>query len=70
MSNAKRDELDSKQIAHVEEFMAEKHQYYSACSKAVANPDKCLSIIMDAMDKSKTRVPFFKTLQNQLHRST
>ena len=40
--------------------MAEKHQYYSARSKAVANPDKCLSITMDAMDKRKTRVPFFK----------
>ena len=32
---AKHDELDSKQIAHVKEFMAEKHQYYIARSKAV-----------------------------------
>ena len=50
--------------------MLEKKQYYAARTKCVANPQKCINIIMDAMDQRKTRVPFFtnpaKMVANEL----
>ena len=70
MSEAKRELLDEKHIQHVEEFMLEKKLYYAARTKCIANPPKCISIIMDAMDQRKTRVPFFtnpaKMVANEL----
>ena len=51
--------LDKNFLKHVEEFVSEKNQYYVARDKAVSNPTKYLSIIMDAMDQRKTRIPFW-----------
>jgi hypothetical protein len=59
ISEARRDFLDEKHLKHVHEFMSEKNHYYAARSKCVAHPEKCMSIIMDAMDQRKTRIPFF-----------
>jgi hypothetical protein len=39
--------------------MKERHAYYAARAKAISHPDKYISIILDAMDQRKTRVPFF-----------
>jgi hypothetical protein len=44
---------------HIQEERLERQQYYRARAKAVDRQDKYLSIIMDAMDQSKTRLPYF-----------
>ena len=59
-SFAKREQLDADYLVHVQEFMGEKYEYYAARAKAAAEPKKYMSIIIDAMDKRKTKVPFFK----------
>ena len=59
LGEGKRAQLDSDCLAHVMEFMGKKQEYYAARAKAQAEPHKYLSIIIDAMDKRKTRVPFF-----------
>ena len=58
MTAAERSELDSNFMAHIEETRLERMQYYKAKIKAISNPTCCLSIIMDAMDQRKTKVPF------------
>ena len=54
-----REILDRNFLKHVEEFMSEKNQYYGARAKAVSNSHDYISIIMDAMDQRKTRIPFW-----------
>lgn len=44
----------------------ERRKYYKHCSKARNNPDKYLSIIMDAMDQAKTSLPHFSTQSKSL----
>ena len=59
LSEAQRQDLDDRQIKHIEEFMSEKYAYYAARAKCIAHPEQCMSVIMDAMDQRKTRVPYF-----------
>ena len=40
-------------------FRSEREKYYKHAMKARRNPDKYLSIIMDAMDQAKTMIPHF-----------
>jgi hypothetical protein len=59
LSAERRDLLNNKHLKHVQEFMTEKNQYYAARAKACSNSNKYMSVIMDAMDQRKTRIPWF-----------
>lgn len=59
VSVAKREALDTMFHAHILETKKERARYYKSKQKAIANPDKYLSIIIDAMDQKKTTIPYF-----------
>ena len=42
-------------------FRQERRKYYHHCAKARQRPEKCLSIIVDGMDQSKTSLPHLIT---------
>ena len=71
LSATARAEEDAKFLAHIEETRQERLQYYAAKVKSINNPNRCLSIIMDAMDQRKTCIPFLnnppKEIANLFH---
>ena len=54
-----RTELKKLRMLHVEKQRQERLFYYANREKAIASPDKYLSIIIDGMDQSKTNIPLF-----------
>ena len=42
-------------------FRAERNKYYKHRSKAKANPDKYMSVIIDGMDQGKHNLPHIAT---------
>ena len=59
MTVSAREALDIQFYSHIAETRKERQQYYKAKTKAINNPNQCISIIMDSMDQRKTCVPFF-----------
>ena len=54
-----RTELKKLRMLHVEKQRQERMFYYANRERAIASPDKYLSIIIDGMDQSKTNIPLF-----------
>ncbi|XP_071143255.1 uncharacterized protein [Mytilus edulis] len=54
-----RKQLMQQRDTHLKQQKSEREKYYKHAMKARRNPDKYLSIIMDAMDQAKTMIPHF-----------
>lgn len=59
LTEAQKAALINATSGHIEEERSERLQYYKARTKCISNPQKGLSIIMDAMDQRKTCIPYF-----------
>ena len=57
--NVDREYVEKEHEIHINITRKERKKYYAARLKAQKHPEKCMCIIVDAMDQKKTNLPYF-----------